>query len=329
MGLQAGRGGNVGVMDGLGTDAGDLVDTVMALQGGLAARHDSPPSPRAFDEMGFPGPIVDAVYGPSTPPAGIFGVGVTHLADALRPAVFIMLEMLTAPIELAAGGAVPWRTPAQRLVSSYMEPSLPLSLAIVGLPTIRDHARVTRGDTITVSAACSTLGAPVTLSGRRPAYLTAGHGAPADAAVYMNNDQIGTVVFSSCREQAADSRPVADVAVIELGAGTIELPHGGPPIIRADTPAPQSVVALYKDGVVLRGRVFGLSSDFRPDSYAGWGEVMLCSPMSAPGYSGTVAVSEDDATAAVGHVVGGSEGYVTVVQQLQYQLDAAQVSLRV
>ncbi|HEX8863212.1 MAG TPA: ATP-binding protein [Actinomycetes bacterium] len=71
-----------------------------------------------------------------------------------------------------------------------------------------------------------------------------------------------------------------------------------------------------------------LALPLSPDSYASWGEVILCSPISALGDSGSAVLRDDNPSACIGHVVGGLEGYLTVVQHLQYQLDNARVRLR-
>jgi hypothetical protein len=325
----AGEGGQImGVMDGFTPQESELVNSTMRLHTELSARHARPPGPAEFDEWGFPGRIIEAAYSPGTPPAGIFGVGLTHLSDQLRPTVFAMLEMLTAPIEIThdSGQESPPTTPMQRMLRSY-RPRLPANTLIVGLPAIKNY--VSSGNVISVDSECSTLGAPATLPSGRRCYLTAGHGARTmGAAVLVDGSAIGTVTFSSCRELSPGSGAVADVAVVALDSTMHETPLGGASIVSAGYAPPQSLVSVRQRGGLQRGRVWGVSPAFYVDSYAGWGEVMLCSAMSVPGDSGSAVVRDDDATTCVGHVVGGREDYLTVVQQLQYQLDAAQVTLR-
>jgi hypothetical protein len=50
--------------------------------------------------------------------------------------------------------------------------------------------------------------------------------------------------------------------------------------------------------------------------------------MSSAGDSGSPVIGECD-NACLGHVVGGSDGYLTVVQAIGPQLTAASVTLRV
>lgn len=317
----------MGVMDVLAEDS-DLVATVESVQAAIDQRHTTLPSIAEYEQMGYPAQFIDAAYSSDSPPAGIFGAGVVHLQDKLRPAVFIMLEMSSAPVEMLANDQP--QTPAQRMVARYSDGPLPADLVIVGLPPIRNYCTVFSGGSITVGDERSTLGVPVALAGGQRGYITAGHGArTVGDSVLVDGKRIGTVVFSSCRELAPDrSRPVADVAVIGLDTEVLDAPSGAPRISRVNNPEPNVLVSRAYRGALRRGRVWGLSPEFSVDSYAPWAEVIMCSPISTPGDSGSAVLRNDDTTACIGHVVGGAEGYTTVVQQLQYQLDAAGVALR-
>ena len=131
---------------------------------------------------------------------------------------------------------------------------------------------------------------------------------------------------STSRETAGSRAPTADIAVIALNDGVAELPPGGPPITAPSIPALQEHVTRLGTAPPS-GQVWAFAPELYVDSYAG-GEVILCSPMSAPGDSGSAVVRYNDESTCIGHVVGGAEGDLTVVQQLQYQLESAGVALR-
>jgi hypothetical protein len=277
--------------------------------------------------MGFAAQHIDAVYAADTPPAGIFGVGVVDLHNGMRPAVFVMLELMTAPVEMNPG-TPGIQTPAQSMVKRYSA-VLPNDLVLVGLPRIHNYTTVATGAGITVGSESSTLGVPVSLGAGGRGYLTAGHGARSVGDhVLIGATTIGSVMYSSCRELSSAGSAVADVAVVALDPATAETPSGAPPITAAGLAPPNTLVSTRCRGNLRQGRIWALAPQLFPDMYSGWGEVILCSPISVPGDSGSAVLRDDDTSACIGHVVGGTEGYLTVVQQLQYQLDAARVVLR-
>jgi hypothetical protein len=331
----------VGVLDVLGSDHQELVSYVGDLQRGLARRLELPPNVAGLQEVGFTPRHVEAVYSADTPPGGIFGAGVVDLHDRLRPAVFVIMELMTAPVEMmpsapgavltSAGGAV--LTPAQRLVETYRDQdsgALWGDLTLVGLPRIRNYGPVAAGAGIAIGSETCTLGTPVGPIGGLRGYLTAGHGARTiNGPVLAGGVAIGTVAYSSYREQAQSGHAVPDVAVITLDTQSVEGPSGAPPITGVGLTAPNTLVSAFIHGQLRQARVWALAPELFPDSYAGWGEAILCSPISAPGDSGSPVRRDDNTSICVGHIVGGAEGYLTVVQHLQYQLDAARVALRI
>ena len=317
----------MGVMDSLGTQYANLVQQVANWDTALQQRHATPPSIIAFEEMGFASQHVNAAYSPDTPPAGIFGAGVGDLHDQLRPVVFVLMELMTAPVEMppAAGAAL---TPAQKLVSSYLD-GFPPDLTLIGLPHVRNFGKVHSGAAITVDDQQGALGVPVALADGRRGYLTAGHGARnVGDQVLVGDLRIGSVVFSSFRELTPPTVAVADVAAIALDPAIIETPTGTPLITLADNASPQMLISMRRGGIFRRGRVWGLTPSFSPDSYASWGEAAVCTAISVTGESGSAVLRDENMSACIGQVVGGSEGSVTIVQQLQYQLDAVRATLR-
>ena len=193
---------------------------------------------------------------------------------------------------------------------------------------VRDFApRLSSGAQICVDSQLGILGVRVSLAGGRPGYLTAGHAAPTvGAIVAVDGEPVGTV-RRHLSETTGSREPIADIAVIALNDGVSELPPGGPPITTPSIPVLQEHVTRLGTAPPT-GQVWAFAPELYVDSYAGWGEVILCSPMSAQGDSGSAVVRYDDESTCIGHVVGGAEGYLTVVQQLQYQLESAGVALR-
>lgn len=317
----------MGVMDSLETQNANLVQQVTTLHTALQERHTAPPSIAAFEGMGFASQHTDAIYSADTPPAGIFGVGVGHLHDQLWPVAFVLMDLMTAPVEMPSDAGMTL-SPAQQLVSKYVG-AFPSDLVLIGLPRVRNFADVCSGAAITVGTQKSALGVPVTLADGRHGYLTAGHGARnIGDRVLVGDLSIGPVVFSSFRELAPATSAVADVAAITLDVTIIEAPTGAPPITVVDSPSPQMLISMRRNGVFRRGRVWGLAPSFSPDSYASWAEVAVCTAISVAGDSGSAVVRDDNASACVGQVVGGAENNVTIIQQLQYQLDAIKAVLR-
>jgi hypothetical protein len=319
----------MGVMDSLGEEHANLVQQVTNWHTALQRRHTDSPSIIAFEEMGFDLQHVNAAYSSDTPPAGIFGVGVGHLGDRLRPVVFVLMELMTAPVEMPSIPSATL-TPAQRLVSSYLNPDgFPPDLALIGLPRVTNFGKVFTGCPITVDTQRSSLGVSVTLSDGRRGYLTAGHGARGIGNHVLSGDlRIGSVVFSSSRENAPVAATVADVAAIALDTAVVEAPTGAPPITIVGNPSPQMLISMRRSGGFRRGRVWGLTPSFSPDSYASWGEAAVCTAISVAGDSGSAVLRDDNMSACIGQVVGGAENSVTIVQQMQYQLDAVRVTLR-
>jgi hypothetical protein len=60
----------MGVMEGLGSEHSNVVETVTALQAGLNERHTAPPSIRDFEQMGFASQHIEAAYAPDSPQRG-------------------------------------------------------------------------------------------------------------------------------------------------------------------------------------------------------------------------------------------------------------------
>jgi hypothetical protein len=128
----------MGIMDSLGTEHSNLVQQVMTWHTALQSRRTSPPSITALEDMGYASQHVDAAYSADTPPAGIVGVGVGDLRDKLRPVVFVLMELMTAPVEMPSDQGIAI-TPAQKLVASYID-SFPSDLVLIGLPRVKISA---------------------------------------------------------------------------------------------------------------------------------------------------------------------------------------------
>lgn len=316
------------LMDSLAEGSSTLVTQITAMQEAIAARHTNSPSPALLNEMGFAPEVARAMYSADSPPAGIFGVGVATFNVSLRPVVFVMRNMIAGPVEMPATPPES-DSPVVKMLKHFESPQ-PENLTIVGLPPIHNFAsRLSSGTRICVGSQLGTLGVRVSLAGGRPGYVTAGHAAPTvGAVVSVDAEPVGTVLTSTSRETAGRNRePIADIAVITLNDGVAELPPGGPPITTPIIPAISEHVTRLGTAPPS-GQVWAFAPELYVDSYAGWGEAILCSPMSAAGDSGSAVVRYNDESTCIGHVVGGAEGYLTVVQQLEYQLESAGVALR-
>jgi hypothetical protein len=178
-----------------------------------------------------------------------------------------------------------------------------------------------------------TFGARVTYNDR-DALLIAGHttaSIPGAAAYDANLKQVGGVVYRSCFEFDNAGAPVparTDIADI----GVVQLSRPDP----SATPMRKAVATIWDtvaaDGAVTKGQTSALltvGTAFGTRSGCGnWGQAMLTAyAISAPGDSGAC-VTNAATGALVGHVVGGYTGVYSVIQDVEYQLNAIGARLR-
>lgn len=192
--------------------------------------------------------------------------------------------------------------------------------AFVGPPPIL-HAGTS--DIVVTSASIGTLGAEVTW-GSSYGLLTAGHvggapGTPACAATPGGGaQQIGTVVFSQTAA-GAGAQGAADVAVIEL-SGRMPGRWGGRKS-RGVQPLGQIEVIVNAGPVpaIVKGMFAWLS--FPGTNLVFANTYMTDTAVTKQGDSGAPAI-EAKTGDVVGHVVGGTTGVASYIQEIDYQLRA-------
>lgn len=272
---------------------------------------------RNLRQRGMSQKSASAAADPHTAPNGVYGVGVWHVGSTLAAAIFVQPGL--APPETA-----PLSSSQARFL--FPEPDREFLNEIVAVPLpppVEFSAPTGPGSSITIGTRHATAGAFVRRNGTF-GILTAGHAAPNVGVLARTEtgDAIGKVEASLCRSTTSTLSPTADVAFI--GMTNRRSPKPGPGI---KAMAPRDAVTVWGQRGPVSTWVQGMMKEMvvTPDT-ASWGEVTL---------TGTAVASEGDSGGPVetgdgllvGHVVGGTPRAYSVIQDIEYQLNAIQATL--
>ena len=190
------------------------------------------------------------------------------------------------------------------------------------LPVKPPQRQVSPGGQITGPSVgtVGTVGTQVTWSSGN-GFLTAGHVAPTvHAPVFEGNTNIGAVVWSN--DPAGHGTAVEpDIAVIELASG-VKVTN---PITRTATAGPAATITIHSSQTP--GTIMGMSQFlFMQQQNATCGDIYFTTAeITASGDSGGPVLLGSD---VIGHVVGGSPGITSFIQDVNYQLREAANPLR-
>ncbi|MFB7617929.1 hypothetical protein [Kitasatospora sp. NPDC056181] len=294
---------------------------------------------RALQKLAAPGEPVEGGFG------SLLGAGLTWIDGQARPALALSRGDREGTVSLdfrsmESDGLEPHSKEFDSLLllRDYVVKSVgPAGTGVVvfGLPTPRNL--VGSGHGARCSGRPSTFGAAVRAANGKPAFLTAGHGAPDEGAGAYDADGGELVGFVAATVYPARVRPgvvTPDVAVIEVhDPGRHGIPQAGWQVARGRE---GDLVTSY--GSVTSGRSGKIFLYLEESlSEAGpavglLGQVFMVRPaISAGGDSGAVVVDEGSSH-LLGHIVAGwpavgdYEGY-SMFQDLDYQLGAHGVTL--
>jgi hypothetical protein len=248
------------------------------------------------------------------------GIVVSEVSDQdLRPVIFVDVRTIRRD---ADAGAERWREGFADVVDlvgrDYEVIALPPTLPLGG-----------PGAAVDAGALLGTLGARISTAAGDEGLLTAGHVAPnTGVPTYDGRDLVGWVEDTSDPLTAGAGQAVADVAVLKKHAGYADagLVHGvvGDAMIRTDLVAQGAVTSGQKSWVK------GISNEWAGEdpAHADWANVYVTrQAISDAGDSGAP-VFIDGTNDLAGSVVAGYPSSHTLVQKLQFQLDAFSAKLR-
>lgn len=275
----------------------------------------------------------DSVATPLAPLLGIYGVGFRAHGDENVP--FVLCDAAIAPREPRFLGDL---GTLQRFLSWLLAEDVSSAILAAGVTPPVPHYGP--GDAIDCafggSAAISgTLGALVRSSTTgRDCVLTAGHvGGQVGSTVVSAGVSVGAVTFVEDPASQPALRLAADIAVIELDGTAVsslrtDLASTGVMITGSTVATALSKVTSYtvrgkRPGQVI-GRLIWLGS---PAISGLWADVAMTNPISDPNDSGAP-VLLTGSNLIVGHIVSGSAGFASYVQDIQYQLTSANCTLR-
>jgi len=263
-------------------------------------------------------PIVDLL--------GIYGAGVATDGDSEFPAIF-------CDEDVYGPGQVPFDelVDANELVRTIVGEEIPESAVFMGMPAPEPHFGPADG--AKSSGNFGTLGTLVTTNQGTLGILTAGHVAPIlTARVHSNGEQVGSVVYTASPLTSAPGVACDDVAVVEIDPAALPSATSfsasvAPPITMSRVVAANSGQRLVRystrgqqaDGILAKAP--WLDS---PNLVGMWRDVyMTFGPISIQGDSGAPVLVEGT-NEIVGHVVGGSPGFSSYIQDINTQLTASQ-----
>lgn len=262
------------------------------------------------------------VLAESTPPLGIYGVGVWRDDGGVwRPAITVV-PGLAGLVDAEDGPTVLTLTDVpdrlRGLTRALAEDRSDVVVVIIEPPD-EQFARVK-------GALNGTLGTPVNLRDGRPGFLTAGHvGRPQGATVQIDGAVNAEIVFSEYRQQFRHPQTCADVAAIAWP----DVSHLAVPSVTGcgDAAELAEVHALTASGPSIDGVVRLAHPRFAVDDAGAWADILLVDrPISVGGDSGSMVVNAADEV--VGQIVGGKKGAYSVVQDIDLLLSRTNTMFR-
>lgn len=255
-----------------------------------------------------------------TPPLGVHAVALVQQEEQWHRALLVAKGLapdtgLSQPA--VAGDFAPLRDLFADLGTAH-----PDEILVIGIdPPAEQYARVD-GDLI------GTLGLPVRLRSGSNGALTAGHVARrAESPVSVAGIQ-ASVAYSNHRALHKADQNCADVAVLELPSGWRDLVNVPAGLTLSDPTDPlllPSVNALNRSKTGDPGQIVRTAgASFIVNEREGrWGDFIMTDPISINGDSGSLVVAFGNLV--IGQIVGGLEGAYSIVQNIHYLLDDADV----
>jgi hypothetical protein len=323
-----------------------LANTMRGLSAVLDARHAQPlvrgrkgiiyavqPDLRSAEHIGFElqSDAVEEVVADNTPPAGIYGLGVTISESRPMPTILVVESLIGGASSMKPISV--WDLPAARVVTHYLRMSgfekrgPAHDLKVIGIPP-PDQQAFTIGCAMKCGIVTGRSGVEVQYQGNRGVF-TAGHvGWPVNAKVRADDDPVGAVVYADRLSNHLPGELVADVAIVRLDRGVeVRRPQTWPSQATVIMGAGEDNAAVVAAGG--EGEINTLMQDFslRQD-WGKWANVyFVTAGISQPGDSGEPVYLKSIPQATIGHVVGGTTDYYTLVQDMKFLLEATGATL--
>jgi hypothetical protein len=267
--------------------------------------------PDQLEVAGLAALIGSALYGRGLPAlATVLGSGLVRHSDQLLPVVIVAAEAVRMEPGLRGLHDVP---AAREIVAATLGSAPEWLFRVLAFVVTTPEPQAAPGDAIT-SPRIGTVGCQAAWNSGT-GFLTAGHVAPTvHAGVFQGRTRLGTVRFTS--DPAGGGTAIgADVAVVELSAGTAYSPSLG-----NATFAPPNTSVRIANGRGAAAVIMGFCSFvYVPKVNGTYGDTYFTTQsVTAGGDSGSAVV--DSSNGVVGLVVAGSRGITTFLQDVRYQL---------
>jgi len=299
----------------------ERLEPSIASQSGVAlslVRSRDLPDMRSYQDLGFSKITADIASDPATVDAGIYGRGAWVLdSDEVVPVLFVQHGMADP------GGMRLEETD----IGVLIPPALRDELANVrAIPLAQPSAYATTlssGAAITVGSRSATAGIWVRCrSTKFTGFLTAGHAAPTTNVLVRDRGgtAVGTVRKSVHSQIGSSIIATADVALVEAKGGV----ESGRPGLPVHSVAPRDHVTLQTSRGSFTSWIRGLSPSFAlSPTEQPWGDVAITADaISVAGDSGAPIAANGYVVASL---VGGGRQEYSVVQDIEYQLEAIDV----
>jgi hypothetical protein len=169
-----------------------------------------------------------------------------------------------------------------------------------------------------------TCGTPVFWGNKRYGVLTAGHVAPTLGSIVsdVRGNQVGSVV--NVLNPAQGAKTGADVSVIEL-SGRLAQPSSQ--FMGKTNLSGTSPINVYKNGGITNTNVVGKAGWFYIPAVKGtYSDLYLTGKAVTQGGDSGCAATFALTNDLIGHVVGGCGSYTSLIQDINYQLNAISVT---
>ena len=184
-------------------------------------------------------------------------------------------------------------------------------IRLMGVAPLEEH--IVPGDSVTAGRR-GTVGAGVRWASNY-GFLTAGHVAALNSSALCGGVPVGSVVYSN--DPAGHGPKIEDdVAVIQLLSSSVFTQN----ISGLGQAGPGDNVSIQSPSISAPAQIQGYATFFHsPGSNATYGELyMTHKQVTQPGHSGAAVL--DSAGNLLGHVIGGSAGNFSYIQDIHFQL---------